>query len=582
MNSTTRESGRGRWVAPLLVVIVGAVAYANSLYGPFILDDFISILKNPQVRSLVPYKFPETEPTAISGRPALIFTFAVNYLLAFDQVEQYHATNLVTHLLAALLLYAVLRRTLTRTWPRTWLAAAAAAIWAGHPLNTEAVTYIVQRSESLASLFIVATIYCLIRLASASRGRRWWGVGAVVACALAMGSKEIATAAPVLALLYDRTFLAGSFASALKQRWKIYVAMAATWCLILLSLCTGRRGAMVGFQLGVSPLDYFRTELNVIALYLRLAFWPDKLVFDYYDWPIARQWLDVSWQGWLVLGVAALSLAAIWIKPWLGFLGAWFFLILAPTSSFLPIIHEAAAEQRMYLPLAAVVTLVVVCGWMVLSRWRWTRWTAAGAACAIVVCLCRLTMIRNSEYSTEIGIWLNTTGKRPGNTRAHINLGHAYAQISIQFPRGSPQATAAARQAAMQFQIVLDQEPQDAPAIFALGESLDRLGEPLAAEDLYARELAIHPELAAEFYVERGSLRVRRFDWPGARADFEAAVAAQPQDPEPHYYLAMLDAEQKDWTGERTELERTVKLAPHYRDAAQRLAALAQQTPSSK
>jgi protein O-mannosyl-transferase len=571
MTLTSGESGRGRWIAPLLVIFVAALAYSDSLDGPFILDDSLAILKNPQVRSLIPFKLPQPGPTAISGRPVVIFTFAVDYALAREKVELYHATNLAIHLLAALCLYGVVRRTLPLTWPRTWVAGAAAAVWAAHPLNTQAVTYIVQRSESLAGLFILAAIYCVNRAGGGGRGKRWWAIGAVAACALGMGSKEIAAATPILALLYDRTFLAGSFAAALKQRWKMYAGMAATWGLIFVSLRTGGRGAMVGFHLGISPLHYFRTELNVMAMYLRLTFWPDNLVLDYYDWPIARIWSEVSWQGWVVLGIAVGSLAAVWIKPWLGFLGAWFFLILAPTSSFLPIRNEAAAEQRMYLPLAAVVTLVVVCGWILLGRWRWTRWGAAIATCVLAGWLARLTMVRNGQYSTAIGIWRDTVAKRPGNTRAHINLGDAWAQLSIQFPRGSPQAMEAARRAAGQFQIVMDQEPQDTHAIFALGESLDRLDEARAAEDLYTRSLATHPEIAADLYVERGTLRAGRRDWADARADFVAAAAADPRSPEPHYFLAMLDEQVGDWKGARAELETTLKLSPNYRDAERRL-----------
>ncbi len=322
-----------------------------------------------------------------------------------------------------------------------------------------------------------------------------------------MGSKEIVAVAPILAILYDRTFLAGSFKAALKLRWMIYAGMAASWVLILLSLHTGQRETMVGYHLGISTLDYARTESNVIGHYLRLAFWPNDLVLDYYDWPIARRWSDVSWQGWLVLALAAASLFALWIKPWLGFLGAWFFLILAPTSSFLPIMQEAAAEQRMYLPLVAVVVFVVVGGWMLLSRWKWARFPAALAGCAIVLCFARLTFIRNDQYSTAVGIWQDSVAKRPNNTRAHGNLGEAWAQRSIDFPRGSPVAVAAAAQAAEQFQIVIAQDPTATHSIFALGQSYDEMGNPQAAEDLYTRSLPKHPEIAADLYVERGNLR---------------------------------------------------------------------------
>jgi cytochrome c-type biogenesis protein CcmH/NrfG len=558
------------------VILVSIVTYSNSFSGPFVFDDAAAIQQNPQIRSLIPYKFPSDGPTAIAGRPVVIFTFAIDYAISQLRVEPYHVTNFLIHLLTAWLLYALLRQTLLRddrfAGSATWLAAMAATIWVAHPLDTQSVTYIAQRSESLASLFFLATIYCVLR-ASGSAGR-WWGATAILACALGMGSKEIVAVAPILALLYDRTFLAGTFKAALRLRWKIYAGMAATWILIILSLHTGQRETMVGYHLGISTLDYARTELNVIVRYIRLAFWPTDLVLDYYDWPIARQWSDVSWQGWLVFVLAIATVPAIWVKPKLGFLGACFFFILAPTSSILPIKQEAAAEQRMYLPLAAIVVFVVVGGWALLSRWKWTRLPAALLDCTLIVCLARLTMIRNDQYSTAIGIWQDTVAKRPNNTRAHVNLGEAWAQLSIDFAPGSPEAIAAATQAAEQFQIVLVLEPRVTHAIFALGQSYEQMGNPRAAEDLYTESLPKHPEIAADLYVERGNLRARREDGADAESDFQAAIAANPTDPEPHYFLSFLFEQRQDWNRAREELEKTVKLSPRYKDAAELLAKL--------
>ena len=304
MMRTDSHRSRGHWLAPLFVVFAGAVVYSNSFHAPFFFDDTTAIVKNPQICSLNPFKFPPLGPTTVTGRPVLIFTFAVNYAIARLRVEIYHATNLAIHLLAALFLYGIVRRTLLRKqiWGNrfdgsaTWLAAMVAVLWVVHPLNTQSVTFICQRAESLAGLFFLASIYWLIRSAD---GNKWWGVAAVFACGLGMASKEIVAAAPILAILYDRAFLAGSFKEALIRRWKIYAGMAATWAFILLSLQTGRRGTMVGFHLGISPIEYARTELNVMARYVRLAFWPADLAFDYYDWPIAGIGLTFNGRaGW--------------------------------------------------------------------------------------------------------------------------------------------------------------------------------------------------------------------------------------------------------------------------------------------
>ncbi len=170
--------------------------------------------------------------TTLAGRPLAALSFAINYALAGRTTWPYHATNLAIHIAAALLLLGVVRRTLLAVGksPRFSLACAAAiaALWAVHPLQTESVTYIVQRVESLAGLFYLLALYCLIRQASSIGRAKWWSVSAVVACLLGVCTKEIMATAPVVLLAYDAIFLAGSIGGGLRRRWGTYLAMAAT------------------------------------------------------------------------------------------------------------------------------------------------------------------------------------------------------------------------------------------------------------------------------------------------------------------------------------------------------------------
>ena len=174
-----------------------------------------------------------------------------------------------------------------------------------------------------------------------------------------MGTKEVMATAPLVALIYDRTFISGSFASALKARAGFIIGAG------------GRRGS---FRRRWWCRDHealrseisrrwitARTQLGVIAHYLALAFWPQNLVLDYYDWPIVHSWSGLGRGCWSRCRFCFLW-SSLWRKPWLGFLGAWFFIILAPSSSVLPIFTEIAAEHRMYLPLIAPVVLA--------RRWR--------------------------------------------------------------------------------------------------------------------------------------------------------------------------------------------------------------------
>jgi len=576
MTAIRRSNSRSRWLAPLLVLFAGVIAYSNSLHGPFIFDDNLAIVDNPQIRSLIPNRFSPPGPTTLSGRPVLVFSVATDYALAGLNVEIYHLTNLVIHISSALLLYVTIRRSLlSPIWQdrfirsAPWLAAAAAALWAVHPLGTQAVTYVVQRAESLASLFFLVSLYCLIR--SAGSSPRWWPAGAVLACGLGMATKETVAAAPIIALLYDRTFLAGSFKQALKLRWKIYVAMAITWTFILRAFLIDRREGTAGFQAWASPVQYAATQLNVIAHYLHLALWPTNLSLDYYDWPIVRKPAEITWQGWVVAATIIATILALKWKPQLGFLGAWFFLILAPTSSLIPINHEAAAEQRMYLPLAAVICLAVVGGWMPIERHRIVRWLGIIAACCAAVGLTDLTLARNQQYSSPVSIWTDTVAKRPNDSRARYGLGLEWMKISLRYPFGSQQAQSAALQAKDQFQIIAAHDPEFPQNLISVGQSIDRSGDSAAAEDFYSAQLPNHASIAAELLIERGILRARRQDWTDAKADYLAAVNANPNIADPHYFLGVLYQQLNDFNAAEHEFAHTLAIDPNYKDAAARL-----------
>jgi hypothetical protein len=394
----------------VLALICGAAAYSNSLNGPFLFDDIDAMHNISQGRT--------DSPTTLSGRPILRLTFRLDYAVGGMNPCVYHVTNLLIHVACGAILFGVVRRNLSdaRAWRGAfehsshWLAGAVVAIWLVHSLNTEAVTYVIQRAESLAGLFYLLVIYCLIRD---------WRCGAVLTCALGIGTKEVVATAPIMALLYDRTFIAGSFSAALKRRKWMYLGLAVTWIVLVKAL--GARNQSVG---NILPIDYAMTELGVIAHYVALAFWPARLVFDYYDWPITHSPAEIPSGGWLVLVAIVATVIALRQKPWLGFLGAWFFGILAPSSSIVPVFTEVAAEHRMYLPLIAISVLILVGGWVLLSRRTAGCWIAGTLFIFALVALSARTYVRNEQYHNAVTIWEDTVGSRPANPRAHFNLGY--------------------------------------------------------------------------------------------------------------------------------------------------------------
>ena len=307
-----------------------------------------------------------------------------------------------------------------------------------HPVQTEAVTYTVQRTESLMALFYLLTLYCFIRSAEGYPNAVAWQVAAVTACALGMGSKEVMVSAPLIVMLYDRAFIAGSFGEALRRRWKLYLGLAATWLILarpaLEALGPGAPSA--GFNLpGITPLQYARSEFGVILHYLRLAFWPAGLCLDY-DWPIARSAADIARSAAVVGALLAATAWALVRRPKWGFAGATFFLVLAPTSSIMPI-KDLAFEHRMYLPLAAIVTVCVVAAYGLGNRWggrmtaspatrKFFGRAAAAAVLSAAAVLGWLTFERNADYRDAVSIWQDTVNKRPDNPRAWYNLADAY------------------------------------------------------------------------------------------------------------------------------------------------------------
>lgn len=507
------QRGSRPWVAVLAALACGYVAYCNSFRGPFIFDDIDSILDNPQVNLALPAST-KVPPNSLMGRPVLRFTFWANDAIGGLNVLGYHAVNLAIHLCCGALLVGIIGRNLSNRefWGERfagsadWLAGAAAAMWLVHPLNTEAVTYIVQRAESLSGMFYFAVIYCLIRAAGDGRGKARWSIAAVIVCGLGMGTKETMVTAPLIALFYDRTFLAGSFATAFRKRWRLYLGLAATWILLAILLAGGGRAMSVGYSSAFSVMDEARTQPGVIAHYVRLALWPRELVLDYCDWPVVHRWTQIGWGGYAVLAAVFFFAIAFWKKPWLGFLGTWFFVILSPSSSFVPIFTEIAAEHRMYLPLAAPIVLAVVGCWIL------NRFIACALVIGVIVTLSTLTLLRNQQYESAVGIWSVTVAQRPLNARAHMNLGYSLMQS------GRPAA------AVGEYQRALALEPDYYAAASALGHALVLSGDRKAAEDFYTREMKLMPAFAPEAHLERARLRKARGDLRGAIEDIRAAT----------------------------------------------------------
>jgi len=407
------------------LIIGSLLAYSNSFRVPLIYDDYSSLVENMSIRSLRNWHDLLSLPSnpGIAWRPLANLTFAISYAMSGLNPLAHHVINLLIHVLAGLTLFGVLRNTLkSNLFSKLiqenvdFLSGAIALIWTFHPVQTQSVTYISQRTESLMGLFYLLTLYCFIR--STKNYRKNWLMLSILCCYLGSLCKEIVATAPLLILLYDRTFISKSFFQSLKTKWQYYILLSCHWILLAVLMRSLKVHGAVGYGIGISPYTYALTECQAVITYIKLSFWPYPLIFD--RGPLYITTITEALPYALCLLILLVITAYMLIKqPVIGFIISAFFIILAPTTSIIPIVQVPIAENRMYLPLAAVLTFAITSLFTTLGyKLGRTILTTLFILCII------LTFKRNIAYESGISIWTDSIEKSPKNSRAHNNLGY--------------------------------------------------------------------------------------------------------------------------------------------------------------
>lgn len=560
---------------PVVLATLCAAAYANTLHVPFIFDDFSTIVNNPAIRRLWPLSdVTATTFPALWGRPLLGLSLKINYALGGDNVVGYHLFNILVHLLNALLAFGILRRTPVK-FPiahsdreeTSCLAFTIAALWMLHPLTTESVTYVTQRTELLMGLFLLSTLYCFIRGTGSSHRTIWFGL-AVIACTLGMGAKEVMVVAPILVFVYDYIFGSLSLRATYRNHAVLYMGLAASW--IVLGALQFTTNLQWKSGLEVSPIscrDYLAMQCGVLIHYLRLAAYPRGLVLDYSDWPRTISFPSLLPRALVLLFLFGASLWAIRQRRWWGFWGAWFFLLLAPSSSLLPLPTEPAAERRMYLPLLAIMTVTLGTAWRacrrIQTRFNWPNrallWLQLPIALALAFALGLTTFQRNAQYKTAESIWADVVAKRPHNPRAQTSLALA---------------------------LVEEGKPSDAIPHYLIALRLDP-NEPIIRND-YASALLDLRQVDEAIAQYQETLR-RSPDYAPARKTLElisehrfrvelenaqATLAAHPNDPTAHLGFAQLLTDMGRRDEAITQYQQALRLDPSNASAHYNLANL--------
>ena len=342
------------------------------------------------------------------------------------------------------------------------------------------------------------------------------------------------------------------------------------------------KGALGGLGGKMSSFDYLRLQSRAIAHYLRLAFWPHPLTVAY-DWTVPGVAAALPY----ALVVGAVLAASVWAvragRPWLGWLGAWFFLILAPTSSVLPLHTEPVAERRMYLPLAAVAALAVCGGRALLARLDWDRRVGPALVGCTAVALGAATFVRVRDYRSVLAVWEDALGKSPNSTTVHNNLGNAYA-FAGQMDRALQEYRASIRinpdhplayynigftlvhqnrfaEAVEPLRQAIRIRPHDADSQYILGRALANSGHPAESLTHFETALDIKPR-DAEARRDYASALLAVGRVPDAAVQLTEVLKAKPKDAAAHSRLGNAYAGMGQQEAAIASYEASLALAP--------------------
>jgi hypothetical protein len=516
----TIQSRRFFFYRVLLIVSLGMAAYSNTLYSPFIFDDTLNIVNNPQIKNI---SLAGLKASFYSKRAIGIITFKLNYFLSGWNVFGYHLTNIFIHIIASLAVYRLLRLLMDTEYfkdnadeqfRKLPLPFFAALLFVSHPVQTQAVTYIVQRFTSLATLFYFVAIisYLSARINQIDSARIFtiksvaWFSATLLSGFLAFYTKETAYTLPLAIMLVELLF----FKCTPKKILLVLTASASFAIAVLIKYASATQSLQstlsvidetTRMQTTTTRLDYLFTQFRVIMTYLRLIFFPVNQRLDY-DFALSHSFFE-----WRVicsyLVILTLLLAAGWMlkiskngSPHLRLIAfgiLWFFLTLSVESSVIPII-DLIFEHRLYLPLFGAVTAVP-------SAVMMLAWGEKEAYCkAVCIGFLLISLIlaltaynRNSVWRSEVSIWEDTVSKSPDSARAWINLGAVY--IKQREPVSSLKATIRS----------IELDPSKADAWNNIGIAIDLMG---AYNNRFNR--------TSEMFLTPGSLKGKIFNkWLG-------------------------------------------------------------------
>lgn len=574
-----------------ILVLVAAVlgTWSNSYQAPLAFDDFGSIRDNPSIQA--PYSLngllhpPSDGGQTVSGRPLLNLSFAFNHWISGKDYTSYRVTNILIHIANALLVFGIAKLTL-KAWQHAKLRSisehfpfALALVWALHPLTTSAVSYLVQRAESLSALCLLLTLFAYAASRGSTRRPYAWLSLSLLSCYAGINVKETMAAAPFIVLLYAWIFSTGEKSSqGHKPRIAYFTLLFASLIpLILLSASTGDRASTASLTIGLESLDYLKTQSWAIIRYLTLAIWPQGLVFDYgrdLELPVTTIWLPLG------AIVVSLLLACCYLcikKSPIGFLGLSLFTLLAPTSSIFPL-ADPIFEHRFYLPITCFLAIALAIPAIHLKRYF------LPTSLALAVGLALATFERNEDYKNPRTLWESSLAFSDLNARAHTNLGailiaegettsavtHLRRAVDINPTplRYHNLGNALALQgrpaeAIPHYQKTLQAEPNYPPSLLAIAQAYKATDENLLAIQAFRSFLELRPDNLTALRGLASALAANNEQSPAIEIYRQISELA-PKNPSAFFDLGDALARSQDLAGAKAAFLKTTELAPSH------------------
>jgi protein O-mannosyl-transferase len=550
----------------ILIALIGIIVYSNSFDCSFHFDDELNITENPVITNL--YNFVNLNFWLHLGRQIAYLSFALNYHFNNLDVFGYHLINILIHIITGIITFLLVKLILNLNNSKNikfnkykdWIALFSALFFVVHPLQTQAVTYIVQRMASMAAMFYILSIY-LYAIGRIEHTQKNNILKAIIFYFLALTSgiigvmtKENAATFPFVMLLFEFFFIRNKKNKIFKKYIIFSVSGFALICILYLLLNTDIFTTSATSGMSISSIDYLINQFIVIVRYLQLTILPINQCADYgnivFNFPFTSSILDIKVIGCFLLLVGIFTLAVYLYKKnkAMSFGLFWFFIALSVESSIIPI-ADPMFEHRMYLPMLGIALFLISSLYMISNKIKPIN--VFSFLFLIIVIMGVFSYSRNKVWKSEILLLSDVIKNAPYNARCYYNRGRLIYKL-------------ADKQGAIKdFSSAIELKPNFAEAYYNRGIARKDIGDFDGAEQDYNRAIEIKPK-SADYYINRGVLKENLNDFEGALQDYSIAIQINPNYAIAYKNRGKIKIDRGDKEGSLQDLNRSIELKPDY------------------